>query len=149
MKKYLFLAFPILSAILYSGCCYKIKCAGDEISFIRFYGFQYEDLDSITVRKFQNGSNSTIEEYTFNFGQKQEADHVKVAVDFVQGDFDDPIFYKVFLPKTGQEFTITDLTYKDDHCKSGMCKQEFRSLDYYKVDGVCQSLQNMSLYISN
>lgn len=145
MKK---LSIVLAGWLLLSGCCYKMLCVGDSFAEVRFYGFDFHDLDTVYFEAYDGAD--TLSRYQWFNKQEQKDGYILIPFlsDALMTPYN-PASCRVSVPKTGQVFDITGFQYKDDHCKSGMCKQDFQSLESYSVNGQPQQLQDHALVLTH
>lgn len=119
------------------SCCQKKYCpGGDSIGDIRFYGFMYTDVDSVTVLVYEK--NSAHDVPLDSIPMLRQPNNPDLGFELV--DLPYPLTwekdYEVRLPSTGEVFRITEMTVKKSRCNTGfMCQDHYNALHSYKVNG--------------
>jgi hypothetical protein len=127
----------IATLLAVSSCCTKKYCVGaDDMNEIRFYNFAAADLDTVMVKRFAKSTgfvaeldSTTTLFYSYNSNNTMQIVQLTTALSV---DFD----YKVELASTGQTFTLSDFTVKQERCNTGFaCNDHYTALVSYKVNG--------------
>ena len=122
-----------------NSCCTDVYCLGtDDMNQIYFYGFKYQETDTIVIKRFDKNTNfkvlldstvaySMASEPGLNFQIVLTGDENKLTIDYD---------YKVELPDSGKSFTISDFVSKEKRCNTGfLCNDTFNDLESYKLNG--------------
>jgi hypothetical protein len=128
-----------------SSCCTKVHCSF--LFQINFYNFTQPDLDTIIVVKYVKNSNFTAAKDSITARANPNGNCFSLNAGTIMDFYHD---YKIKIPGTGQDFTITEVVTEKKGCNK--CFPYRPKSDYlevlasYKLNGQRQSEGIIKIY---
>ncbi|MGD0712353.1 MAG: hypothetical protein ABR968_14350 [Bacteroidales bacterium] len=137
------LLFFVLTVIFFSSCCHKKDCIGDvsDINEITLSNFAYNEVDSIAIMTYKQGTNLTsrVDSFFTNAHGRTGGNNPPLII-FLPQKLDITLDYKIVFISINRTYTLTGFSTKKKVCNACIFgNDDYIVLDNYYVNSQKQS----------